>query len=239
MSAIELTGPRVIVVTDHGKQYKLTIDRIPKSRWITYFSGIVSTSENDNGKRLDMFDSRTARLQLVEDSLIDADGYTTDGPVTSIENWKQKLPLSHRLGVADVLISVQPSTAAQDVGIILGQENVFLDAIWDANDKGEMQKYTGLRHSFQTPTSEHQRIYSRASSRSRIIGGTRTGKTMWLGAQPELIKLYDELILDVEGYLVGGAKPSRDSIIENMDAYHKVSAAEQLFSPADVKVSEE
>ena len=102
-----------------------------------------------------------------------------------------------------------------------------------------MRKFHGLRHNFKTPTAEQQRRLSRDSSRSRVVGGARNGKTLWLGAQATLADLYDELIVSVEGYAVDGKAPEREEVIEFMDTYHKVAAVDVLFAPAAPKVEED
>lgn len=238
---IELKQPRVIVIEDRGQQYSLTIARILKKQWLRYFAAILSTSENHNGKRIDSFDSSVGRLALVEESLIGANGYTLPGNATdicSIEGWKSLLPLSHRLGVANAIISVSASDPSDDAPIMLGQESVYIDAVWSAGDDGAMRKFKGLRHNFKTPTADQQRHFSRDSSRSRVIGGSRNGKTQWLGAQTTLADLYDELIVSVDGYTVDGETPDREAIVEYMDTYHKVAAVDVLFAPAATKVDE-
>jgi hypothetical protein len=242
MSAIELKQPRVIVIEDRGKQYSLTLARITKKLWLRYFEGILSTSENQNGARVDSFDSSAARLDLVEQSLISASGYALPDGKTSIdqvEGWKSMLPLSHRLGVANAIISVSASESSDDDQISLGTESVYLDAVWSAGEDGTMRKFKGLRHNFKSPTSEQQRRISRDSSRSRVVGGSRNGKTQWLGAQATLADLYDELIVSVEGYTVDGAAPDREGIVEFMDTYHKVAAVDVLFAPTAAKVEED
>jgi hypothetical protein len=90
------------------------------------------------------------------------------------------------------------------------------------------------------PTVEQQRRYSRDMSRSQVIGGSRAGKTRWLGAQATLVDLYDELILSVEGYVANGEPvcDDREMIIASMDTYHKVAAAEALFTPVSASVDE-
>jgi hypothetical protein len=238
---IELKQPRVIGIEDRGQQYSLTIARILKKQWLRYFEGILSTSENQNGKRVDSFDSSAARLALVEECLLTASGYTLPEGITSIdqvEGWKALLPLSHRLGVANAIISVSASESNEDAPIALGQESVYIDAVWSAGDDGAMRKFKGLRHNFTTPTADQQRHFSRDSSRSRVIGGSRNGKTQWLGAQATLAELYDELIVSVEGYTVDGETPDRETIVEFMDTYHKVAAVDALFAPAAAKVDE-
>jgi hypothetical protein len=241
MPAIELKKPRIIVIEDRGKQYSLTLARILKKQWLRYFEGILSTSENQNGKRVDSFDSSAARLALVEECLIGATGYALPDGKTSIdqvEGWKALLPLSHRLGVANAIISVSASDPSDDVPIALGQESVYIDAVWSAGDDGAMRKFKGLRHNFTVPTADQQRHFSRDSSRSRVIGGSRNGKTQWLGAQATLADLYDELIVSVDGYTVDGETPDREAIVEYMDTYHKVAAVDQLFAPAAAMVDE-
>ena len=117
-------------------------------------------------------------------------------------------------------------------------EPVYLDAIWSAGEDGVMRKFKGLRHNFKSPSSDQQRRISRDSSRSCIIGGSRTGKTQWMGAQATLAEIYDELIVSVDGYTVDGAVPDREAVIEFMDTYHKVAAVDILFAPAAANVEE-
>lgn len=243
MSAIELATPRVIVIEERGKQYRLTIARIAKKMWTHYFDGVVSTSENQAGKRIDSFDSSAARLELVEKNLVNAEGYVTaDGsPVTAAVGWQALLPLSHRLAAGNAIVSIDRAEPTDDDPIMLGAESVYLNAIWSADDKGVMQKYRGLCHRFKTPDGDQQRRYSRDSSRSRVIGGSRKNKTVWLGPQATLVELYDELILSVEGYQVNGVDlgADREAIVAEMDTYHKVAAADVLFSPAAANLSED
>lgn len=243
MAAIELATPRVIVIEERGKQYRLTLARIGKKQWTHYFEGIVSTSENQAGKRVDSFDSSSARIDLVERSLQNAEGYATaDGsPVTSAANWQSLLPLSHRLAAGNTIVNVDRAEASDDEPIVLGAEAVYLNAVWSADDKGVMQKYRGLCHRFKTPDADQQRRFSRDSSRSRIVGGSRKAKTLWMGPQATLVELYDELIVSVDGYQVNGVElgADRDVIVAEMDTYHKVAAADVLFSPAAANLSED
>jgi hypothetical protein len=62
-----------------------------------------------------------------------------------------------------------------------------------------------------------------------------------MGPQPTLVELYDELIVSVEGYQVNGVElgADHDAIVAEMDAYHKVAAADVLFSPAAANLSED
>lgn len=244
MQAIELTQPRVIVIGDRKRTYKLTIGRIAKKDWLRYFEGILSTSEMQDGAEVSSFDSSAPRVELVEKNLIAAEGYSTPGdkPLAEISGWQSQIPLSHRLAAGDALVGITRAAQPDDENapLTLGCEAVYLDAVWGAGEDGTMRQFHGLCHRFRTPSSEQQRRYSRDASRSRVIGGSRTGKTQFLGAQATLAELYDELIIGVDGYAVNGSEDlDRDAIVTNMDAYHKVSAALFLFSPAAPKIGDD
>lgn len=242
MPAIELKAPRVIVIEDRGKKYSLTLGRITKKQWLKYFEGIISSSENQGGKRVDVFDSSASRLQLVEECLVTASGYalpTGTGSLEQLDHWMGLLPLSHRLGVANALVNVTRADPSDDEAIALGQESVYLDAVWGADSNGVMRKFLNLRHNFKMPTAEQQRRVSRDGSRSRVVGGARNGKTLYLGSQATLAEVYDELIQSVQGYTVDGADPDLETVIEYMDTYHKVAAVSALLAPSEVNVAEE
>jgi hypothetical protein len=236
MASLDLASPRVIAIDDRGRKFSLTVKRIDKRAWLRYFEGIVNVSENVNGERVNRFDSSAARLDLVESALIGAEGYTTANgqPVTATEGWQKLLPLAHRLTAGLQLVAVAELLDPSADAFTLGFEDVYLDAFWGT------ERFTGLRHRFRTPSGEHQARLSRASSRSVILGGSRRGTTRWLGAQATLADLYDDLIEEVEGYSVNGTPLSgREQIVAEMDTFHKVAAAELLFSPAEVAEPEE
>ncbi|MBN9614410.1 MAG: hypothetical protein BGO25_05550 [Acidobacteriales bacterium 59-55] len=239
---IDLKKPRIIVIEDRGHTYTLTLSQISRKQWLDYFAHIVSTSETQNGKRTDAYDSNGARLALATQALIDADGYKVagDGRVTDLDGWRELIPANHRLTAGIVLTSVERPAAGDDDPITLGSEIVTLSAVW-GRDGNKMLKHTGLHHQLKSPSVEQQRRYSRDTSRSQIVGGSRSGKTRWLGAQATLAEIYDELIISVSGYTVNGEQltDDRDAIVANMDMYHKVAAAEGLFVPVNVKVDED
>jgi hypothetical protein len=239
---LDLAAPRVLAIQDRKRVYRLTVNRITKKAWLRYFEGIVSTSENQGGKEIHSFDSSSARLELLESALVSAEGYATqdDAPISSVRDWKGLLPLSHRLAAAEQLVNVTRAEPLESDAITLGFETVYLDAVWSAAEDGTMMtKHLNLAHQFGPPSVEQQRRYSRSSTRSMVLGGSRKGKTQWLGAQPTLVELYDELVLTVGGYSLKGEPLESSQIVEEMDTYHKVAAAGILFSSAEANVQEE
>ena len=237
---IDLAQGRVLALHVGKRQYTLTLKLISQKAWLKYFAGIVNSQEIVDGDVENVFDSAGARLELLQSHLVDATGYTREGEsITAVEGWQGKLPMAHRRAAADMLVSceVVKPTDDEDSYPMLGTELVELKAMWTAVD-GAMQLVTGLRHTFGSPTADHQKKYSRAMSRSVVTGGSRTGKTVWLGAQDVLIGIYDELIQEAAGYQTTASPEDLGSNAENiakfMDAYHKVVAVGALFTPIEV-----
>lgn len=234
---LELNSQRIIVLVDRGHEYRLGCRRITDADWLRYFAGIVVTSEQKGRERINVIDVTSPRLALAEDVLETAGGYKVAGPtmLTDLPNWQTRIPLNHRQQLGETLADVRPSQADSELTIHAEGEEVLLDASWTAVE-GEsgitMQRFVGLKHVLKTPMEEQHRRYSREASRSKVIGGSRNGKTVYQGAQPLLAKLYDELVLGVEGYSIDGlALTTKDQIVREMDMLHKVMAAQELFQP--------
>ncbi len=229
-ATIDLAAPRVFAFEEGKRKFTFTCKPITKAMWIAYFAGIVSTDQRVEDGVESTYDSAGARLDLLDAALIDATGYTREGvSITELEGWQGKLPMRHRIAVSNLLVSVR-LTVAEDGAFDLGYESVSLAATWTANAEGRMQEITGLRHTFNSPTADHQKRYSRAMSRSVIVGDSRTAQTRYLGAQDVLIEIYDELIQRIEGYQYNGADADANAA-GTMDCYHKVVAAGALFQP--------
>ena len=233
----ELTQEREIVLLDRGRQYRLVCRRITELDWTRYFQGISITSEQDGRERINMIDVNSPRLALAEAVLIDAKGYTvSDGRgITDLPAWQRRIPLAHRLRLGEVLADVRPSSADEELVIAAEGEVIKLDAAFTAGADGNMVRLCGLGHSFCTPTDAQFRRYSRESSRSRVVGGSRSGKTIYQGAQLLLADLYNELVISVDGYTAYGAPlETYDVICREMDMLHKVIAVQELFQPQEI-----
>jgi hypothetical protein len=236
---LELNCNRVIVLGDRGRSYRLTCRRITNEDWLRYFSGIVVTSQQDGKERVNVIDVNTPRLALAEAVLEGAEGYKVAGGVelTSLPHWKDRLPLSHRTQLGEILADVRSSEDDYELEIHPEGEEVLLDATWSAvpsdAERFFVLRYRGLKHILKTPTEAQYRRYSAEASRSRVVGGSRNGKTVYMGAQPLLAKLYDELVIAVDGYCFDGVQLAADKpkIIREMDMLHKVMAAQELFQP--------
>lgn len=229
---LDLSGHRRIAFRDRGHLYAFTLDRIEQKHWISYFDGIESTSERRGKETVSTFDAITPMTNLVSELAIGAEGYILpEGKtsITEVDNWKELVSPRHWAACGEIIADVSPAYSSDDQGpIALGNDVVTLEAVWNADSSGTMLKFAGLTHYFRIPGFEHVRRYRRDQSRSSIVGGSRTGKTVWRGAQKTLIELYDELVERVEGYAYQGVAVNTGAA-QWMDAYHKVTAAQYLF----------
>lgn len=235
---LDLARPRTIAIVDRGQTFTLECRRVTQDDWSRYFAGIAITSEQNGKERINVVDVTTPRLALAESVLIAARGYKVAGDqeLSSIPDWPKRIPIAHRLKLGEILADARPSRSDEFV-IYPEGDVVSLDATWSAVMNGEtpvMQRFEGLRHILRAPSEEQFRRYQRESSKSIVQGGSRSGKTIYKGAQTVLAKLYDELIARVEGYSVNG-EPLNDvpTITREMDTLHKVVAAQELFQPQD------
>lgn len=240
----ELNHPRKITLDVGVQSYSFTLRRPAREDWMKYFDNIVSTSEQQGKEVIREFDNSRARLDLVESVLTDCSGYRIESVPLPV-GWQSKLPMRHRLAIAEILLRVGPANLEDDsMPLALGSESVTIKALGNYDDeKHAMVLHSDLEHTFETPTWEHNRRYMRDLSRSKVVGGSRSGKTVWSGAQKTLAAIYDELIVSVSGYTWDGIALcdgtwAKSELVERMDTYHKVVAAQQLFNASEVQDDE-
>jgi hypothetical protein len=203
--------------------------RISADDWQRYFSGI--SFEFSNAARMNDF--RTPLIELYDRCAIRAEGYSVRGgaDLDKLPNWKRLIPPGHKIQAVNWLTKVEDH-AGDDVPELDPELCVaVLDAAWNGEAPGQMSWHRGLVHRFNPPTSDQLRRYNRQSSRAVIVGGAHDGRTVYHAPEPMLVKLYDELIVSVEGYSFdGGSLDRKEQIVAEMDAFHKASAAARLFA---------
>ena len=214
--------------------YTFTCRRITPEDWRKYFAAIsMKTSNGDEGNIREL-DLQTPYIVLVNLVLEDATGYKIagGGDLKSLPNWKDCIPLAHRLQLGRVLSSARIAQDSDDLTIYAEGEAISIDATWSTGEDGLMQKFEGLKHVLAAPSEAQFKRYSAEASRSIVVGGSRNGTTIFRGPTAMLAALYDELVVS---YTVDG-KPlqGREQIVREMDYHHKVTAAQELFQPARV-----
>jgi hypothetical protein len=241
-TTLDLAAPRTIVLQASKSQFVLRCRRITPEDWEKYFASIVVTSEQQGKTRINVIDIDSPKISLAEAVLESVEGYKVlgGGSIADLPNWQTRIPLAHRKQLGEVLADARPEPQDDELLIHPEAEVVMLSATWSAVTTSEtgdvgtfaMQKFSGLKHVLKTPTQAQHLRYTREASRARIVGGSRNGKTVYPGANALLAALYDELIIEVEGYSVNGKElADRAAIIREMDMLHKVMAAQEVFQP--------
>jgi hypothetical protein len=224
---LPLDGERAVTFRDKGQQFTYYFNRINAADYRNrLFDGMSVSSENAGGALLNKIDIWTPRLQLLDATIARVEGYRMrEGELMDLPNWKAKLPHGHREKAMDLLLDVTSSdTAPASEYFDPDCQEVRVDAFWgidiDAKGVRTNRRYLGLVHRFTPPSAEHSRKWNRAAGESRVVGGSRRSKTVRAGNHGMMIDLYDELVISVEGYSVGGtALADRDQVKREMDAY--------------------
>ena len=227
---LPLDEKRVVTFIDRKFTYTFYLSRIMPDDWARYFDGIVHSSRNAGKAMEETLDLETPGIALVESKLETTDGYRGDFMATP--GWQSKIPPRHTRPISWLLRTVAVSDCAtEDRPYDPDSIEVLLDAAWGMNKPGEMTMYQGLVHRFKPLTAEHKRKFYRAASMTRVVGGSRNGTTIYPVRYRALVQIYDDLIQGVEGYSVNGAPlESVEAVRREMDLYHKVKAAEELFA---------
>jgi hypothetical protein len=245
---LPLDGERAVTFRDKGQQFTYYFNRISDADYRNrYFPGLSVSSENAGGTMLTRVDVWTPAEYLFAAAIARVEGYKLrpvdgndgSGDLMQLADWKDKLPHGHRQKAMDILLDVTASEA------VAGEEyfdpdcqEVRVDAFWgidvDASNLRTNRRYRGLAHRFRPPSAEHSRKYNRAAGESRLEGGSRRNRTIYAGKHGLMADLYDELVISVDGYSIGGS-PLGDAaqVKKEMDTFHKVAALRLLFAAPD------
>jgi hypothetical protein len=234
-SLLDLAEARVFTLVGK-KEYTIKTQRLSREDYEAYFAAIYYTTKQEGRDLVKSVDTESASILLADRAITEAHGYTVAGgaDLMSLPNWRQLLPLNHRRSLGQLLVTVVPSVGADDEMIYPEGYPISLDAIWGSAEDGGARVYKGLVHVLRAPSEAQHRRYLRASSATRVFGGSRAGTTQYLGAQMVAAEIYDELVVSVDGYGVAG-RPLADvqSIRREMDVYHKFAAAFQVLQPSN------
>ncbi len=237
---LPLDVERCVTFKDRNIPYIFYFSRITEADWENCFNGQYLSSHNEGRQQVTVMDSTTPGIDLVENKLTRVEGYI--GDFQSKPGWQHNIPPCHSLPAWRLLTAVGPSAVREERFNPEAFEAV-LDAGWGMETPGAMTVYAGLVHVFKPLTAEQKRRFGRGTSEVRVVGDRKHGRTIFIPKQPLLLKLYNEMILEVRGYSVNGEKlVGRDAIVAHMDAYHKVMAAEQMFisnNEPDVEAEQE
>lgn len=227
---LDLAEARALPFSINKRSVVWKFRTISQKDWQKYFRGIRNQTEQRGDRRVRIFDSETALVELVLASVQSVEGY---GDATGHE-WKQRLSLAHSLAMGRVLRSVGPSDPdPEDLPTLDELAEVSLDAIWSMDSPGHVAMFRKLLHRFRRPTIEQLKRWNLEISRTVITGNGDYQVTSFPARQLIAMKLYDEMIAEVEGYAFKGetlAGAAPEKIAEVMDGAHKAAAVIELFA---------
>jgi hypothetical protein len=182
-------------------------------------------------------DSESSMMELVVERVAKVEGYKLRNAQNLMDapKWKSLLPQGHVLHVSEVLADVRGMEVPADLPVNIDLVDVALRCSWNGSE-GKMVQYSGLIHRFTPPDIKQQARLRRQRSEARMVGGSRTGLTRYGNANELMLVLYDELIVEIDGYSFSGRElKTKDEAVEFMDATHKVAAIDALFaSPEEI-----
>ncbi len=228
-ATIDLAQGPVATLIDAGHAYTFYFNRITEADWERYFSGVIYTSHNEGKASVQILDMDSPGIDLAESKLDRVEGYR--GQFMSKPGWQKIMPPRHMRPVSWLIRAVNAMEENDEQAFDPECIECKLEALWGMEKPGAMMQYSGLTHRFNHVSPEQKHRFYRAGATSKIVGGSRNGKTVHSVRYKVLLRIYDELIISVDGYCLNG-KPleSPDEIRREMDAYHKVKAVEQLFT---------
>jgi len=223
ITLLPLDQPRSIVLMQSARKYIYTLRRVLTADWEKYFVGIVNQVRNLDGMREQIFESESALLEL-------ADAVIASVQVPTLPIHENGYPLNQRLAVGQALCSVSAAMGDDDT-------TVLLNACWSADAEGKMQLFKGLVHRFNQPTIDQVKRWNYELARVRVRGTSKDGLTTFPSRQLAAMRIYDELIVSVEGYgLTAGMLTGVEAIRREMDGLHKAEAAMQLLGGSEVTI---
>jgi hypothetical protein len=234
---IELAQNRKLTLRNGGLRYGLIIPPISAEAWFEQFFNQIRCAVTGDRVQTDSYvDVESAAANLAEKAAVGFEGYPS---LEGVADWQSKIPLSHLMGYGHALLEVvEPEGADRSAKPSGGFHVVRIEALWDSTPAGAMCRHRKLVHTFTVPGSRQRDRFRRSAMKMRrTTAVTHRGSVDFLAPENAFFAraqadIYDELIASVDGYAVNGEPLSNDraQIIIHMDTYHKVRAANFLFS---------
>lgn len=92
--------------------------------------------------------------------------------------------------------------------------------------------YSNLAHVFRRPTGKDKKAFRMQKQGGAVkVRGSVTDTTLLLSQLTSMARVYDQMLIEVNGYTVEGNPAGRQDAVQHMDALHKKIAVIALFNP--------
>jgi hypothetical protein len=218
---LALDTPRVIALKTARGEFKYKTRRVTLKDWEACFLGIIDQTMRVDGQFEKVFDRDTALVELADRVLVSA----ADLDYQAFKDTKL-VPISHRLAIGSILQSISAQEGATPAADSL---EIVVAGIWPIG--GVSHVFENLIHRFRHPEIEHLKRFRFESSRVRVRGEGKDSVSMYPSRLAIAMKIYDDLIESVDGYMVNGVPlEGVENIKREMDGAHKAVAALQIFT---------
>jgi hypothetical protein len=222
---LPLDQERTIALTINKAVVAFTFAHVERSWWRHFCESLTTRVEQKAGARTSVLDEETALVELFGKAFRSATGYTGVDRATDAK----QIPVRHRIAAASVLRAVSAELPAVD-GVSLSEfTEIRLNAPWSVGPDGQMEMFTGLVHRFREPSIEQLRRFRMGCARVSVQGTAQDGVTVYPSRLAVALGLYDELIVETEGYSWMGAPLGENQARESMDGMHRARAVLELF----------
>lgn len=220
---LPLDQPRIIRLTIGKIAADFSFRRINDKDWRSCLEAVISRIETKGGERTTIETSEPALADLAQKTMLKVTVNNEEKPLAAV---------APRFLVAAGLALKMAHAEVDEASLLSEFTTVKVTALWSRDDEGKMSSYDELLHRFKQPTIEQLRRYKMGVSRVRTSGTATDGVTEYPSRLAIALALYDELIVEVEGYSVRDADLARvkaEEVGRNMDGFHKAITVRALF----------
>jgi hypothetical protein len=201
----------------------ITVPPIPKAAWLDCLDAMTSFDGH--------LEEYLSLIDLLEKVAIAVDGY----PVKREDPaWMKSIPNPHRLGYARGIASVY-EPLVDKVDRHPEEVSIRFCSRWNGHE------HKDLLHVFKPLSAQQLMNFRRGFTGPRRVESGERKESEAIFRDPHVCRMctaiYDEFIVRVEGYAFDGEPlgSNRSLIVDNMDTYHKVFAAEVLVNDAPLQ----
>lgn len=246
------------ITSNEGVTYYVThiFRPITQEAWIDYFDRLESifemSSTADGEDAFVAFQPETGADRNLWLTFIDrVEGYAFDDNV----DWKTALADNYPNHIEEAVAALTLTTRPTRQRSLLEDQKLKKFKVSSSNDTSNitirvLQAQDGqfheidVVHQFRSPNLDDYRQYKLATRRIKQTTGSRLsrGKMIAQTATKELLKLWDEMKVSVDGYSIGGTPVGQDDISQQrafklVPVPHKITAVREVFERAQTQIS--
>lgn len=204
--------------------------------WLEYNEGTTQVGLSKGRDTVEVSNVLQERdTQLWEDLIIRTEGYTVSGkPLMELENWKERVPLPHKLQAVSGFFIFDRSDVPEDASLI-SEDTYDLEEGSVGLRFGVIQNFKKMDVTFymKTPGTKDHIRFSRITSKMQLVRTKQRGVSaikVPTNLRP-FVELFDQLVEKVEGFIYEKKDlMEQKDWVAKLDAFHKRGVVHELFT---------